>query len=318
MINLTNDGRERARAWRTRLIQGDEIPRGMNVRQRDRARKESLAKHQTRLRTAVNSGRQATVNYLKDELQLDDDQARGVPALPRSITDAEFRDPCFEVEREIVEAWDNRIAAREAAAPAFWTQCHVSWIEREFIGADPRAALTGTIESGRAPKTMDGATRNFIRRVGGLPEVRGKVSVLNDAPIARAWWRARLAAEAHRHLDGSYSVEEIHLALHASNQVWATLVGLAVRSITVVNHPNVRAAIISTLIGRRRGDGVDNKVAVRELKAASQALARYSTVYSLSSLSVQQLNKIAERGIEGAEHVSDEGIVGIENDESDE
>lgn len=313
MSILTDQTREYARAWRTRLIQGDENPRGKTAKQRERDQKASLAMQQKLLRGVVSSGRQATITYLTEQLRLSAEQVSDVPALPRPITDAEFRDPCFELEREVVEFWGDRMAAREAAEPAFWTLCHIAWLNQELIGADPRAALTGTIEGGKPPKTMDAATRNFIRRVGGLPEVRGKVSVLNDAPISRAWWRARLAAEAHPYLEGTHAVEEIHSALHASNQVWATLVGFAVRSITVVNHPEVRAAIISTIIDRRRGDGVDNKVAVRELKAAAQALARYCTVYSASSFSVEHLKDIATRGVESAPHVSDEGIVNEED-----
>lgn len=314
MISPTAESSELARAWRTRLIQGDANPRGVTAKQRERARAKSLDALQRRLRKAVNSGPASTAAYLRTELHVNDKHVSDALSLPRPLTDTEFRDPCFDVERELVQAWQNQIAAREAVEPVFWTLQHIAWIEREHICFDPRAALTGTIKDGNAPKTMDAATRNFIRRIGGLPEVRGKVSVLNDAPISRAWWRGRLAAEASQRLQGSHSADEIHLALHASNQVWATLVGLAVRSITVINHPDVRAAIIATLLGRQRGDSVDNKIAVRQLKGASQTLARYSTVYSLASLGIEQLKEIAVRGVEDAANVSDEGVVVSEDD----
>ena len=47
--------------------------------------------------------------------------------------------------------------------------------------------------TGKVPATTDAAVRNPFRRMGGLPHVRGKLSVLADCPISCAWWRRRVA-----------------------------------------------------------------------------------------------------------------------------
>lgn len=255
---------------------------------------DEVTQRQLELIAAVNGGSQSLVSYLRDVLDIDSTSQLNAPPLPRRIDPSELRDPPLQLEVEISAAWSELVSAREASQPLFWTRCHLDWIGQGQFGEQLDDAFLGTLASGAKEKTSEAATRNLLRRLGGLPHVRGKVSVLNDCPLARAWWRGYVADNAARHCEGMLDPLTAHRVLHSSNDAWARLVGDSVRRITVVNHSGLRAAFIAQYPEARR-DG--EPVPAQELQTAVRLLARQGPTIIFGSLDCQGLSALASEAV---------------------
>ena len=249
----------------------------------DEARAEVEARQRTLL-AAVADGPEALASHLRARLGLEAGAAIGAPPLPRTaLTPAEFRDPPIGLERELAAAWEGLVEPRRAAQPLFWLLCHVEWIGQGRFD-DIEAALT----LGDGARTSDQRTRNFLRRTGGLPHVRYNVTAFSDCPLARAWWRVRLAAEAARASADAIGIEEAHKALHANRQVWEALVMVSVRNVTAINHPSARAALVATIAEHALTD-------TSGVRSVASALARHALTRSPEHVSWAELRAAAER-----------------------
>ena len=81
--------------------------------------------------------------------------------------------------------------------------------------------------------------------MGGVPsDVRGKFTVFVNPPLARAWWRGRLAVDVAQNSEGELNAEQAHYPLHASNAAWERLIQHSASQITVLNQARVRAALV--------------------------------------------------------------------------
>ena len=232
---------------------------------------EDVAERQVELHDAVHGGPEAFAAYLREQLGVPSGTEIGAPTLRRQIDPSEFRDPPLELERQTYQAWRNSVTPQLASQPLFWTRNHIAWIEEGYLGEQLAPALLGVLQSGKPEKKSEDATRNLLRRLGGLPHVRGKVSVLNDCPVARIWWRGRLAEAAADASSGALDEETAHRVLHARNDAWSRLVGDSVKRITAINHARVRAAIICQYRdASREAGGID----AHEMQGAVRLLAR--------------------------------------------
>ena len=144
----------------------------------------SVADRQKELLGVVSEGPVAFAAYLRGRLGLTAEDAIDAPTLPGPIDASEYRDPPFDLERTLSKSWNGLIRRRDASRPVFWTLAHIRWLERGQLGNHIEEAL---LRGGGRDSTDDQRTRNLLRRIGGLPHVRGKVSVLSDSPISRAW-----------------------------------------------------------------------------------------------------------------------------------
>ncbi len=252
-----------------------------------------LARQQT-LIAAVRDGRTSLVKHLRDALKVNEAKLSGIPELPRRMIPAEFRDPPFQMEREIYEAWTGQVRRREAANPLFWTLCHIRWISTGFLGDRLEGALLGSLSNGSSERTPEAATRNFLRRMGGLPHVRGKVSVLSDCPMSRAWWRGQISDVAARNSRNEFGPEVAHKVLHSNNDAWARLVGDSVRRVTVINHPKVRAALICQY---RMASREVTRIPAQEMQAAVRLLARHGPSLAFDCLGWPELTALVSDAI---------------------
>ena len=255
---------------------------------------EEIEECQRKLITVVAGGSVSLAEHLKEQLGIDKSDERDVPLLPRPIDPSEFLDPPFELERDLVAAWVGSVTAREASQPLFWTRCHIHWIGQGNFGERLNDALLGRLPSGAQEKDNEAATRNLLRRLGGLPVVRGKVSVLSDCPLARAWWRGRIAAQIAASSDHTVSAEMAHRVLHSSNDAWARLVGDSVKRITVVNHPKVRAALIYQYRTSNREDTV---VPADEMQQAWRRLAQRASAVLFDKLEWSEICALASEAV---------------------
>lgn len=256
----------------------------------------SVADRQKDLHRAVSEGPLAFAAYLRAWLGLPAEESIDAPVLPAPVDAFQYRDPPFDLERTLSESWDGLISRREASRPVFWTVAHIHWLEEGQLGCDIEDTL---LRGGGRDSTEDQRTRNLLRRVGGLPHVRGKVSVLSDSPISRAWWRGSLASEIADAVEGdlSLSATDVHRVLHSHNDAWARLIGDSVHRITVMNQPRARAALIKLYEGAsRQGE----PVRPLEMQQVARLLSRHSVALAFEHLDWNELTVLAGEALERA------------------
>ena len=252
-----------------------------NLEKREPGEQEEIGRRQRELREAIAGGAPALAGYLRERLGING-AAIEAPPFPRDeLTPDEFRDPPIELEHQLATAWEGEIRPGEASQPLFWLLCHIVWLEQGRFGSGPLAsAFTATASS------LDGETRNFLRRSGGI-YVRGNVTAFSDCPLARAWWRCRVAATAGEAAGLAIS-EAAHRTLHDNRPAWETLVLLSLRRITAINQPRARAALVDALIDHGR----PNPALVQRIAGA---LARQGLSRSLEHTPWEELREIAAR-----------------------
>lgn len=236
---------------------------------------EELELRQSELMTAARGGTTILFEYLRRELGVKNrsdmlEEEREIPLLVRRLTVDEARYVPVELEREIAAGLAT-ISAADAARPAFWTAAHIVWAEENLLEEGWAKKL---VSKG---KDMDVTARNVCRNLGGLPHIRGKTSVLVDCPLARAWWRVRIAnliAEAG--LDLELDVYDTHRILHRS-PVWEVLTGELVRRLAVMNEPRALAALVNFF-----NKGNIEKINKDHFKQMIHRMASYSTVINFS------------------------------------
>ena len=263
-------------AWQRSLA----IP-ARDLRRLDENGAAALRERQERLLAALEAGAAPFGACLREAAGLEPGERIGAPPFPRpALSPGEFPDLPAELELEIAAAWDGIVQPGPASRPLFWLLCHIEWIEQERFGADILPAFFTDRH-----KDPDGRTRDFLRRSGGI-YVRGTVSAHSDCPLARAWWRTRIAREAASDPGAGVTPEQAHAVLRASRQVWEKFVELALKRVTAISQPRARAALISALA--RREDVTPGAV-----QAIAQALARHGLVRSLQHTAWDDLHAIA-------------------------
>lgn len=286
--------RERMSDWHTNAVE---------IRRKDdkeaAAHNERAEPLQEELIAAVGDGTEALAGLMRRRLGLGVGQEIDAPALPRPFSPSEFRDPPLALERDLCAALADLTPAL-AAQPAFWTVCHIAWIEVERFEPPLAPFFLGAKVTGKNPATTDAAVRNLFRRMGGLPHVRGKLSVLVDCPISCAWWRghiARLAAAESKRVGDPFSVEDAHRVLHAGGDAWARLAGDSVRRITVVNSSRLRAALIAHYFDAARDKG---GLRAKELQAVVRELATFGATLCFDMVPWKDLRAMVRRAVDRA------------------
>ena len=256
----------------------------------------SVADKQGELHSVVSEGPLTFAAYLRGQLGLTAEDSVDAPVLPSPIGASEYRDPPFKFERTLSKSWEGLIRRRDASRPVFWTLAHIRWLEEGQLGDQIVETL---LRGGGRDSTEDQRTRNLLRRVGGLPHVRGKVSVLSDSPISRAWWRGNVASEIADAAadDLTLSATDVHRVLHSHNDAWARLVGDSVHRVTVMNQPRARAALVKLYEGATR-EG--EPVRPEEMQRAARKLSRHSVALAFEHLDWDELADIAREALERA------------------
>jgi len=302
--SLADEGlRDRYGEWVAKLIWIARDERHRNEAERER-RHRQVTERQRELRRAIGGGHNATAAWLRGQLGLEESGTLVIeaPRLPRPMTADEFIEPPFELERAIGEALSAEVSTRDAARPWFWLLCHIAWLERGDIAGNVRRAFCWSSAAAGKPDEigqMEAETRNLLRRTGGIEMVRGKVSVLSDCPLARAWWRYRLAHNAaHTAGDGKVlDPTDAHRCLHHSGPIWEELVRLGVKRLTVLNHDRARAAIVSALAQVVSRAAPDGKIewGPQHIARAARELGREALVRSLGQVKWSELCGIVEK-----------------------
>ncbi len=216
--------------------------------QRDLIRKdEGLLERQEAMLQALERGPEPFCNYLEEHLAIGSYRNSPKLSLHRELTLNEVSNPPVELERELYELWEHELTPNEACLPIYWYIMHTAWIRSLWFGSDLVKTFVHTSRSASDPmeNQVDDRARSVMRRVGGLVEERGKVSVFSDCPMARAWWRRRISISVAEYSEGTLTADQAHIALHKKSAVWEPLVLNSLRRVTVVNNPRIRAAIVA-------------------------------------------------------------------------
>lgn len=189
------------------------------------------------LATAARSGE--ALGILLDEFEVSSAREGltdgDIPIPPRLLTVSEITaGPSLEFEREIHQSLDLVPAA--AVRSSFWMALLLWWWEKRYI-LDGWAA-----EQGRGEWADDRLTRFIGWRLGGLPHVRGSVSVF-ECPMARAWWRPLIAKRASDGSDGFLTPDRAHTVL-GYPPVWYAVAEVLVKRLAALNHPRALAAAL--------------------------------------------------------------------------
>ena len=183
---------------------------------------------------------------------------------PMRLGPQEIIRPPFEQERRIADC-SIGIPPEQALQSGVWFQVALEFVRAGCIEPSdlccPRNAVDNgagadrisEILSGKAPigdrrDPADDAVRDILRRMGGVLE-RGKQTVLQDCAWAGAYWRRRFACEAECQLSASTKGRKqdrltLWRRLTENANAWRNAAEILIIRLTVLNEPNVRAALI--------------------------------------------------------------------------
>ncbi len=232
------------------------------------------------LATAARSGE--VLGILLDELGFSSAREgltdSNPPLPPRLLTASEITaGPSLEFEREIHQSLD--LVPATAVRSSFWTALLLWWWEKRYI-------LDGWAAQGRQNWDDDKLTRFIGWRLGGLPHVRGSVSVF-ECPMARAWWRPLIADRAAEGSDGFLTPDRAQAVLR-DRPVWIAVAEVLVRRLAALNHPRALAAALLSFEEVPPSGKDRNGVARRRL----EQLGRLAPVVDFSAYPLKNLTEM--------------------------
>lgn len=244
------------------------------------------------------------IAYIRDALDIQD----GVELEPLAdrMSEAEFGNPPSDTERRMFDAW-RELTPRIACRVAFWgrvTFRHIEQgrIESSFLAGNGGGTVTGAqridaalnAEGESSAKLMDACVRTVLRRLGGLPEVRGNRSVYVNCPLARAWWRERLVAEIAAG-PGEGLERQIRAVVHPdSQQYWEDLVTFVVSRNSVFGSVEVRNILVRSLSRAFDENPGSSLRKATGLKQVCRAVSAVQASRELSVLPAEQVTRLME------------------------
>ena len=201
-------------------------------------------------------------SYLSQSVGADPDLIAQTPAL-QGVTADEMLNTPLEWELHVGSQL-SEVEPQQALSSAWWYVCHIAWLRAGVFPNPPDVAFGARVNprvlssdpatiSSTASETLDKATRNLLRRLGGLPHIRRIYRVAEDPPIPRAYWRHRLAAEASASapVGASLTAEECHRILHLSS--WGRFIERSSQTYSSLLSPRALAAVCAAAESSRRG-----------------------------------------------------------------
>jgi len=223
---------------------------------------------------------------------------------PEPMTESEYKDPPTSTERKLYESWHALVPA-VACRSTFWANLTVEHIRSGRIQSVYLAANGGNLSGGaeridralhdttaQGPKQIDDCVRTVLRRLGGLPEVRGNRSVYVDCPFARAWWRERMVEQA-AHGD-TQTAAIVRTVVRTNQTYWEKLIDRIVFRNSTFGSENIRNAFLRALAKCVQS----NPRSGLKKSGGLQRLCRRTTTYQgsreLSILSDNELDTLME------------------------
>lgn len=229
---------------------------------------------------------------------------------PYPMTESEYKDPPSDTEEDLYASWAELTPA-VACRCAFWAKVTLDHIREGRIQSVYLAANGGSLPGGaeridavlqdttaEASKRIDSCVRTVLRRLGGLPEVRGNRSVYVDCPFARAWWRERIVVQAAKGDD--QSARQVRRVVRIHQTYWEKLVDRIVFRNSTFGSTNIRNALLRAL-AQFLSDNPESDLTTYQ---SFQRLCRRTTAYQgrleMSVLSDTELDELMASVVESA------------------
>ncbi len=235
---------------------------------------------QQRFVTAANESSDALAAYLCKEFGLDSNGPldMGMPHLEPVTSDEMLNTPL---------KWELHVASQlqdvdklQARSSVWWYACHIAWLLQGVFPNPPDTTFNARVNQrilssdpesmpSKSSRKLDDATRNLLRRLGGLPHIRRHYRVAEDPPIPRAYWRHRLAMDAAASAPASsdLTAKECHRILRQN--AWGKLIENSQNQFSSLLAPRALLAVCQVLQINTKGVRKDEK-----MKSNCQLIAR--------------------------------------------
>ena len=170
------------------------------------------------------------------------------------LSEHEYKDPPVAIEKTLFLKW-REVTPAQASRESFWGHVTIEHIKQGLIQSSFLAAnggnLPGGLEridkalGGNDQETIDSVVRTILRRLGGLPEPRGRRSVYVDCPFGRAWWRGYVAQQVCR--ETRAELGKVRATLRKTQTYWEKLIDRIVSRNSVLGDTKVLSALIWAL-----------------------------------------------------------------------
>ena len=243
-----------------------------------------------------------TAAFLDHVSSIPTDGTVGPALAPERMTESEYKDPPASTEQTLYTSW-SALPPAVACRSTFWAKLTIEHIKASRIQSVYLAANGGNLPggaeridfvlddtTGQGPKRIDDCVRTVLRRLGGLPEVRGNRSVYVDCPFARAWWRERMVNQA---ANGNTQMTAVVRAVIRTNQTyWEKLIDRIVFRNSTFGSENIRNAFLRALALFVQSTPASELTSSPELQRLCRRVATYQGSRELSILSDSELDAL--------------------------
>ena len=222
--------------------------------------------------------------------------------LPERLTEPMFKEPPADTERMLYSSW-SAVTPALACRSTFWAMVTLNHVRHGLIDSAFLAANGGNLPGGaeridfaladmsdRGPQRVDNCVRTVLRRLGGLPEVRGNRSVYVDCPFARAWWREWMIEQAS---GGRNDVaRSIRTVFRFSQTYWEKFIDRIVFRNSTFGSENIRSSFVRALAGHVRDHPGSALEGSEGLQRACRRATAYQGTRELSILADDELDEL--------------------------
>lgn len=221
---------------------------------------------------------------------------------PYPMTESEYKDPPPGTEQDLYASWSSLTPA-VACRSTFWARVTLDHIQKGRIQSVYLASNGGSLPGGAeridaalqdktvdAAKRIDACVRTVLRRLGGLPEVRGNRSVYVDCPFARAWWRERIIAQAAG--GDEQCARRVRKVVRIHQTYWEKLVDRIVFRNSTFGSTNIRNALLRTLAQFLTANPDSNLSNYQSFQRLCRRTTAYQGRLELSILSDAELDEL--------------------------
>ena len=229
---------------------------------------------------------------------------------PCPMTESEYKEPPSDTEHALYTAWST-LTPSIACRSTFWANLTLAHIMEDRIQSVYLAANGGTVATGAeridialtdktalGPQRIDACVRTVLRRLGGLPEVRGNRSVYVDCPFARAWWREHIVAQAS---GGDEQLAcQVRLLVRIHQTYWEKLIDRIVFRNSTFGSTNIRSALLRMLGQFLQANPKSDLSSYQSFQRLCRRATAYQGSRELSVLSDRELDALMEDVVRGA------------------
>ena len=223
------------------------------------------------------------------------------------MTEREFIGSPPSTEEKLYDSWRG-LTPNIACRSTFWTRVTLDQIRNNriyssFLAAEENAGgglrrIDHLLQDTKKDVTqqVDSCVRTILRRLGGLPEVRGNRSVYVDCTFGRAWWRGCLVSEVVK--DDIDLKEDVWNVLQSSKTFWERLVSFVVSRNSTFGSTEIRKSLILSLAELSKKKQREVSLKATELEKVCRVIGSIQASRELSILPDEELRSIMREVVE--------------------